>query len=220
MPSCQIRRPLGVSHSTVPIRSADPSDSSNSPRTVPVPNVVTPTTRPAGVLQRAGDDLGGARGVRVDEDDQRQVQRDAVGRDRVVGLVAVGVALDVDVARCVMNWLAMPVGLVDVAARVAAQVEDEPVGAGLLDRLERLDHVVGGAVRERRGGAGPSAARDERPRDGLDRDVGPVDRVGAGRAIRAGADGEVDRRAGLAADPAGDLVDVVAGGRLAVDASR
>ena len=37
IPWCQIWRPLGVSHSTVPTRSADPSDSGNSPSTVPVP---------------------------------------------------------------------------------------------------------------------------------------------------------------------------------------
>ena len=41
--SMLIRRPLGVSHSTVPTRSADPSVSGNSPRTVPVPNVLIPT---------------------------------------------------------------------------------------------------------------------------------------------------------------------------------
>ena len=42
-------RPFGVSHSTVPIRSAEPSESGNSPRTVPVPNVCCPTilARPA-----------------------------------------------------------------------------------------------------------------------------------------------------------------------------
>ena len=37
IPSCQIWRPFGVSHSTVPTRRAEPSDSGNSPRTVPVP---------------------------------------------------------------------------------------------------------------------------------------------------------------------------------------
>ena len=46
---CQIWRPLGVSHSTVPTRRADPSERGNSPSTVPVPYVVSPTiwARPA-----------------------------------------------------------------------------------------------------------------------------------------------------------------------------
>ena len=42
MPWCQISRPFGVSHSTVPTSSAEPSDRSNSLSTVPVPNVVWP----------------------------------------------------------------------------------------------------------------------------------------------------------------------------------
>ena len=63
-------------------------------------------------------------------DDQRQVGRDAV-RARPGCSVALvgGVALDVDDAA--REELAGDAdGLVDVAARVAAQVEDEPVGAG------------------------------------------------------------------------------------------
>ena len=129
MPSCQIRRPSGVSHSTVPIRSADPSESSNSPRTVPVPYVVSPTifARPASCRapETISDEL--AR-VAVHEDDEGQVGGDAAGRDLVLVLVAVGVALDVDDAAA-EELAGDPDRLVDVAARVAAQVEDDALGA-------------------------------------------------------------------------------------------
>ena len=46
IPWCQIWRPFGVSHSTVPTSTAEPSERSNSFSTVPVPNVVCPNTWP------------------------------------------------------------------------------------------------------------------------------------------------------------------------------
>ena len=140
------------------------------------------------------------------------------GRDRMVGLVAVRVALDVDVA--LGQELAGDADrLVDVAARVAAQVEDEPVRAGRLDRLERVDGLVGGAVGERVDGQQRGArARDHRPRDRLHRDVGALEGVLAVLAVHAVSDGDGHLRPGLAADPVDDLADVVPGRLLAVDA--
>ena len=136
----------------------------------------------------------------------------------MVGLVAVRVALDVDVA--LGEELAGDADrLVDVAARVAAQVEDEPVRAGLLDRLEGVDDVVGGAVRERVEGQQRRArARDHRPGDGLHRHVGALEGVLAVLAVDAVAHGDGHLRPGLAADPADDLADLVPGRLLAVDA--
>ena len=116
------------------------------------------------------------------------------------------------------NWLATAVGLVDVAARVAAQVEDDPVGAGRLDVAEDRLEVVRGTVRELvepdQRGLGPG---HHRPGDGLVGDLGADHRelpLGPGRA---GPDRDDDGRAGRAADPADDVVDRVAGGGLAVD---
>ena len=84
-PSCQIGRPLRVSQRSTPIRSDEPSARSNRPSTVPVPNVFSPTTvAAAGVLDGAGHDLRGARGVAVGEDDERDVGREAARLDLVV----------------------------------------------------------------------------------------------------------------------------------------
>ena len=206
MPSCQIRRPSGVSHSTVPTRSADPSDSSNSPRTVPVPNVVSPTISARSASWSAPDTISAELAVLPStSDDERQVGRHAVRRDRRGSVSSpCGVALDVDdPARQELAGDAD--GLVDVAAGVAAQVEDDPRRRRpSRAAFERLDDVVGGAVRELvEPDEGGRRARDHRPRDRVDRHVGAddVERRAPGRSPPARTV-TLDRRAGLAADPA------------------
>ena len=176
MPSCQIRRPFGVSHSTVPMRSAEPSDSANSPRTVPVPNVVSPTilARPASCS--APDTISDELAVSLVDQRRRAAGPSRRRRARPDARCVVGrVALDVDDAA--REELAGDADrLVDVAAGVAAQVEDDPIGAAARASLSAWTTSSAAPVRElleadeRR-----LRARHERPRDRLDRHVGADD---------------------------------------------
>ena len=121
---------VGVSHSTVPTRSAEPSDSSNSPRTVPVPYVVSPTivARPASCS--APDTISALLAVlpSTRTTSGRSVATPS-GETSWSVSPPCGVPFEVD----------DPAGqelagdadrLVDVAAGIAAQVEDDPLGAG------------------------------------------------------------------------------------------
>ena len=144
IPSCQIWRPLGVSHSTVPDPQRRPvrerelaEDRAGAERLDP------DDLGPAGVLDRARHDLGRAGRAAVDEHDERQVGGDAARRrpDGVVSLPSA--ARSMKTVAALEELAGDRVGLVDVAARVAAQVEDQAVGAGRLG-------VGQGALRGRR----------------------------------------------------------------------
>ncbi|MEJ7696887.1 MAG: hypothetical protein WKF78_09810 [Candidatus Limnocylindrales bacterium] len=63
------------------------------------------------------------------------------GGDLVSLLPALGVALDIDEA-LVQELAGDPDGLVDVAARVAAKIEHDALGARLACALQRLDQLV------------------------------------------------------------------------------
>ena len=182
----------GVSHSTVPTRRAEPSESSNSPRTVPVPKVVSPMigARPASwsAPDTISDELAVSPSTRTTRG--RSVATPS-GETACVRLLAVGVALDVDDAA--LQELAGDADrLVDVAARVAAEVEDQALGAGRPGRLEGVADVVGGAVRELvEAEQGGLRARHHGPGHGLDGHVGADDR----RRSRSGPVPPAGRRA-------------------------
>ena len=97
MPSCQIRRPFGGQ----PLDRADPQRGPVGQRELaqdrPGPvGLHADDLGPARILERARHDLRRAGGAAVDEDDERQVGGEPPGDDLVLGLVAVGVALDED----------------------------------------------------------------------------------------------------------------------------
>ena len=152
-PTSWIQRLSGVSQRAIVSLNAPPSPlSSCHCWTVPLPNDCWPTSvARSAVLERPGDDLAGRCAAAVDEDDDLEVGggRDAiaerVGRD----LVALRVLLPEDRPR--RDELAGDLARGgDVAARVAAQVEDElrPAGGEML--LERLDDLVRRDIREAR----------------------------------------------------------------------
>ena len=149
-PSCQIGRPSRVSQRSTPIRIDEPSVRSNRPSTVPVPNVFSPTTVPRSASWMAPvHDLRGARGV------CRRRARPRSGcpwRGRPAGPrrpSSVAVAVDRLVHDPVADELARDAdGLVDVAARVAAEVEDDRRRAGRLGVLDRALDRLGRAGRE------------------------------------------------------------------------
>ena len=129
----------------------------------------------------------------VDEDDERQVRGDAV-RARPDGASPCRRRC----ARCrrspLIEELARdPDGLVDVAARVAAQVEDEPVGAGRLIalRARRSSSAAPFENWSRRISAVvlPGTIVHD---TGLDRHVGADDRVRSAPGRRAGPDRQLD----------------------------
>ena len=173
--------------------------------------------RPAGVLNCAGDDLRSAGRPVVYEDDERQVGCHAAVFDQRRLLLALGVALDVDRPRG-EKLAGDRDGFTDVAAGIAAEIEDEPVGARRPRSLEGRDERVGRALRELfETDHGRLRARDHRPRDGLDVNVGADDLEGAFRRVGPGLDRQHDGRPGFAANPGDDRVEVGAGGRSAVD---
>ena len=141
----------------------------------------------------------------------------AVGRDRVGRLIAGGVPLDVHIpAR--QELAGDSVGLVHEAARVAAKVEDQPIGTGLADLGQDALELVGRALRELlQAEHGSLRSCDHRPGHGLHGDLRPNDAELALRSICATADPEDDRGSGLTADPAGNFGDVVAVGRPPID---
>ena len=126
MPSYQIRRPFGVSHSTVPTRSADPSDQ------------VELAEHGARAERRLADDLG-ATGLLEAPDTpisaalavlpSTSTTSEQVGRHaarRTGWFVVSPCALRSTPRRPDdRNWLATPTASF-VAARVAAQVEHDP----------------------------------------------------------------------------------------------
>ncbi len=71
MPSGAAELCCGVNHRSVVIRRPPPLGRSFQIWTVFLPNVGSPDEgRAAGVLERAGDDLGGGRGALVDQEDE------------------------------------------------------------------------------------------------------------------------------------------------------
>jgi hypothetical protein len=111
-----------------------------------------------------------------------------------------------------------PNSLVDVAAGVAAQVEDQGGGAGLASRRDRRDEVIRRVARELLDAdIGDLRAGHERPGHRWNVDLGPDD-AHVDRAGRAGAlDRELDRRSGIAPDLGDNRVDILTAGRDAVD---
>ena len=183
-----------------------------------MPNVVAPTTFARSLSWRApAHDLRRGRAALVDQDDQRQVGPHAVRRDRGGLLLALGVAFDVDGARG-KELAGGADGLADVAAWVATEIEDQPVGSVLAHRPKRRLDVLGHAVREL---LDPEEARcgtrNDRRRHGIDLDVAAHDLQGPRRAVLARTDRELDRGPRLAADPLDDVADRAAGGGDAVD---
>ena len=219
MPSCQIRRPSGVSHSTVPTRSAEPSDSGNSPRTVPVPIGLDPDDLgPAGVLQRAGHDLRRAGRAGVDEDDQRQVRCERRRARPRASSRCRRRARSMNTRPLLRNWLATPSASLTYppglprrsrTIRSAPAVRASP-RAALRSSAAPVRELVEPDERGLR-------ARDQRPRDRIDGHVGP-DHARRRAPCPSRPVATVTRRSTRPRpDPADDLVDLVAGRRLAVD---
>jgi hypothetical protein len=172
MPWCQISWPPGVSHSTVPTRRADPSESGNSPRTVAGPERLdADDLRPVVVLERARDDLAElAVPASTRTTSGTSVARPPAATSCLVSWPSAAFSMKTGAA---LEELARDgVGFVDVAARVAAEVEDDPVRARLVDLAEGRLEVVARARRELiEADEGGLRAGHEGPRDRRDRDV-------------------------------------------------
>ena len=148
MPCFQIWRPSRVSHSIVPTSRAEPSLRLNCERTVPVPNVFSPISCPAwrpGSRPRRSRPSWPCR-CRPGPPAGRSVAVPP-GLTAISLIVAAAVLLAIDVA--VLEELAgHPDRLVDVAAGIAAQVEDQRRRAGLAGRGDHRDQLVGRVGRE------------------------------------------------------------------------
>ena len=138
-------RPDGVYQSAVVSFTAPPSVSGKTFCALPLPYVVVPSDdRAIVILQRAGDDLRRARRVAVDEHDDRQSRprlRRAVG-ERLRVASAVRPRMRHDPLTRVEKEIADADALVEQAARIAAQIEDQrsscPRVAQRIDRVAQI----------------------------------------------------------------------------------
>ena len=102
------------------------------------------------VLQGAGDDLSGGGGVAVDQDDDGVLVGAGFAVGGAVDLVGEGAAALGDDDLALLEKLVGDIdGLVEQAAGVVAQIEDEAVqGAGGLEVVERVAHLAAGGLHE------------------------------------------------------------------------
>src|SRR4051794_19193740 len=95
------------------------------------------------LLDGRSENLAHRRGAAVDEDDQRQIELSPPVR-RVHAVVAATIDLLVDGASARQKVTQKPCADINAPARVAAQIEDQPVYALVLKRgdvlLDRIDH--------------------------------------------------------------------------------
>src|SRR6185295_2456851 len=80
------------------------------------------------VLDRPGEDLAGRGRAAVDQDDDREVGRQATRLDRVALPLAPGVLLEQDVA-VAQELAGRRDDLIELSARVVAEVDDQRLGA-------------------------------------------------------------------------------------------
>ena len=127
------------------------------------------------VLERAGDDLRGAGGALVDQHDDRQVgPRLARVVEELLGRAAGAAAGGDDLLLGIEEEVGDLDALVEQAARVVPQVEDERLHPLLLHRGDFLPQLAGGGLAHRVQRDVAGAAVEHRPRgDGADVDLGP-----------------------------------------------
>ena len=187
------------------------------------------------ILQRARDDLRGAGAVAVDQHDDRQRRHRGRFRREVVLVRVPGAAARVDDHVAARQEAVRDADrLIHLAARVVAQVEDQPLHAAALEPLERRSEIAIGDFGEVAQLDVAGALVDhERALDGRDADLVPFDGQLDQLVEAAALDRHVDRgalralqlRDRLVAGPAlgalaGDLGDGVAAADAAAERRR
>src|SRR5690606_4121790 len=169
------------------------------------------------VLERAGDDLGSAGRLLVDEDDEGDVGRDG---DRVRDVDPFEAALPL-LGDGGAAWEEDPGDvdrLVDDPAAVAAQVEDDPARAPVEELRDRDCRLLrGGLVELKERDVSDPAVDEHREGDGGDMDDGAGQSDLEGLVDPRASDLDLDDRPRLALEPAGDLVERPPRDRLTVE---
>ncbi len=136
MPSPAIEVPSAVRYWPMVRSRAPPAASGSTSWNVPLPNVRVPTiVAEVVLLERRGEDLRRRGGIAVDQDHGRAgLERVA---DRLVGGLPLGAALGRDDRALVDEHARGEHRLVEQPAAVAAQVEDQALGALAVQALDR-----------------------------------------------------------------------------------